>query len=470
MSFPAQNFDRYTWRPLPADEHNWVRHAVGGERYDDFLNRYVHGEQNLFLGRLLRYSLPTIALTTTPDAEDHPLMIYRVLQGAEEVANWVERTTLFHESGTDLDTLRVQLGKLTLPFANGDQTFIHIVPGDSTSKYSVLLHTHHTPFDGAGTKIVMSRFLRLLARALEDPTSAAEEVLALRWGGETANLLPAYCSVISEGEPLSGPLYEQTLGSIMQGFVENLPRKYGYKPRGEGISVGRRMEHKFSGEESMNIIDFARTKGLTVNQLVHAAVFLSATSDNPPSETTPADASFFTFGLMDCRSRLAPPHNDSYAGYCLGISGINVPLSMVSGETSTERLLAVANGVREEYAKQKALPALLGVIAQEIDLVLEATKAGPPPAPWMGPWYAGYGIGERYLEAGYMSADGAVEVIRVVDFFTSLNQVQPGPFFRSYSWNACLTISLDHNAAAMPAVKACAGFLKFVVETLLATI
>lgn len=49
-----------------------------------------------------------------------------------------------------------------------------------------------------------------------------------------------------------------------------------------------------------------------------------------------------------------------------------------------------------------------------------------PPPPWLGPWYAGDGIGERYLDPVYKSSAGE-EVIRVSDFFTSLNQVEPGP-------------------------------------------
>lgn len=44
----------------------------------------------------------------------------------------------------------------------------------------------------------------------------------------------------------------------------------------------------------------------------------------------------------------------------------------------------------------------------------------------MGPWYAGDGIGERYLQPVYKDAEGN-DLITITEFFTALKQVQPGP-------------------------------------------
>lgn len=49
----------------------------------------------------------------------------------------------------------------------------------------------------------------------------------------------------------------------------------------------------------------------------------------------------------------------------------------MQGDDKRSKLLSVANAVKKEYADQKALPALLTVIAQEIDFVIAAAKSGP---------------------------------------------------------------------------------------------
>lgn len=109
---------------------------------------------------------------------------------------------------------------------------------------------------------------------------------------------------------------------------------------------------------------------------MHAATYLSALHDNPDVKD---DASFFLFGLVDCRNRLAAPYNEplGYPGYCLGISGIAVPLSKVKGDDVRTQLLSIAEVIKAEYAAQKALPALLGAAAQEVELFLASVKAGP---------------------------------------------------------------------------------------------
>ncbi|KZV87145.1 hypothetical protein EXIGLDRAFT_724036 [Exidia glandulosa HHB12029] len=485
MAFPAQDFAPYLWRQSDAEPGVFVRRGAGGEAFEDFCNRAIYGEQNLFLGvhlKLakpvdaavllrafrsawisLRFVIPTLALETKQDAADNTLLVYKVAKDLADVTLWAERTAQLVETSTDLDEIRANACTRTLPDAAGDQTFIYLVPQASTTEYGVLLQTHHTPFDGGATKIVMTRFLEILSTYIDNEALAQKHVSSLSWGKETDNLLPAYTKVVASTEPLSGPAYDQTLGAIMGGFGHHLPRQHGYKKRGEGLGVSRRIEHKFSKEESERIVASARASGFTVNHIVHAAAYLSALHDNPDVKD---DASFFVFGLADCRGRLAPPYNEplGYPGYCLGISGVAVPLSQVKGEDRKAQLRSIAEVIKVEYAAQKAHPALLGVVAQEVELFLHHVKTGPPPAPWMGPWYAGDGIGERYLHPVYKDAEGK-DAITITDYFTSLKQVQPGPYVRSYSWGGSLTISLDFNDAAMPLAD-CEGILQDIIQSI----
>lgn len=104
--------------------------------------------------------------------------------------------------------------------------------------------------------------------------------------------------------------------------------------------------------------------------------------DNPPSSSTP-DAVFVSHGLADCRSRLARGYSgeNGYPGYCLGVSPIVVPVSVLTSaahKSEKMQFLELASAVKAEYVKQKAYPSLLAVVGQEMDMVLAGVKAGRP--------------------------------------------------------------------------------------------
>lgn len=188
--------------------------------------------------------------------------------------------------------------------------------------------------------------------------------------------------------------------------------------------------------------------------IAHAAIALVCFHDNPPSSSTPEDATFVFYGLVDCRDRLNSEYSgkgsSAYTGYCLGMSAIQLPVSVISSsalEGEKAQLLKAAEVIKQEYARQKAYPALLAIEAQQVEMMLSGLRAGgpyvvrlhrsicpfhnfvlmesrccySPPPPWMGPWFAGDGIGETYLEPTYGSN------IRIDYFFTSLNKTDPGP-------------------------------------------
>jgi hypothetical protein len=305
MSAP-QNYDKYKWKISDRDSHVYQRYAAGVERFEDFLNRYVNGQQNLFFAVTtsiphpkdpvdvlraarhawvaLRYKIPMLAGSTTQDAQDDTLMTYRLAVDLSDAEAWAERTAQLYDAPS-LDDARVELGKQAkLPDTYGQQTFLYIVPRSAT-EYGILLFTHHTPFDGTGIKMVMDRFLVELARYLDDEVLAKRELSALEWGKEGDNLMPCYTEIVSANELLSGPEYDRTLSEIMQGVGASMPVrcipttshstelsmanqvKHGYKTRGEGPGICRRMEHRYTQAESDKIIAYSKKHSLTVNQL-----------------------------------------------------------------------------------------------------------------------------------------------------------------------------------------------------------
>jgi hypothetical protein len=107
---------------------------------------------------------------------------------------------------------------------------MHLVPGEiangAVSKFGLLFHTHHSPFDGAGLKIIMNRYLTQLVKVLSDSYSASESI---EWGNELENLPPAAYSILNSNEPLpvspDSPEepsfdheYYKTFASVLSGF------------------------------------------------------------------------------------------------------------------------------------------------------------------------------------------------------------------------------------------------------------
>jgi hypothetical protein len=115
--------------------------------------------------------------------------------------------------------------------------------------------------------------------------------------------------------------------------------------------------------------------------IAHAAVALVCAYDNPPTVETAKDATFVFYGLVDCRGRLAVPYSskEGYPGYCLGMSAIQIPVSVAETKGGhKEKLLAAAEFLKQEYAKQKAYPSLLAIEPQQVDLMLADVRSGAP--------------------------------------------------------------------------------------------
>jgi len=296
--------------------------------------------------------------------------------------------------------------------------------------------------------------LHLLGRYIADPSLDVAEKFA--WGTEAENLVPAAGQILGPNmvrEGSEGSEYAETLTSIMADLTAAMPWMHGFKVRNVGPGPTRRLGYTFSLEESSRFLQFTRSSGFTVTQIVHAALMMVCAFDNPPSASTPSDAAFVSYGLVDCRSHLSPAYSgkNGYPGYCLGMSPIVVPLSVLAFGDGSEKtqLLRLAEAVKSEYVKQKAYSSLLAVVGEQTDLLVAGARAGGPPPPWMGPWFSGDGIGETYLDSVHTDARGN-ELLKVDDYFMSLNKTDPGPFFRTFSWAGRLRVSTDHNENAMP--------------------
>lgn len=146
--------------------------------------------------------------------------------------------------------------------------------------------------------------------------------------------------------------------------------------------------------------------------------------DNPSPKDS--EAVVFYYGLIDARKKLVAEYRKpgAYPGYCLAMSGVQVPVSLYhqvpSGDLKT-LVLEYAKAIRLEYKKQEAIPSQLSIAGLQVELMMQ----GPPPPAWCGPWYAGDGRGSEHLTPTY-TVNGH-KVLEITDFFIGLNKCDPGP-------------------------------------------
>jgi len=237
FSVDSVDWSKYAWKPSFGDSPCYQREAAGGELFSDFIQRTVAGQQIIFFGgnttlrsplsptefvdRLrdawitLRYTTPIIALRTEHDSTGNTLMTYRVESDTTKVKEWAARTVCIAKDVQDLDELRYNLSRKSLPDAFGDQTFVFVCH-ITDSQYGLLIHTSHVPFDGFGIRIVFNRLLSNLATFIGGASLAD-----IKWGSEVINLPPALPSVTTE--PLEGPEYIRTVSSVVENLRTAMP-------------------------------------------------------------------------------------------------------------------------------------------------------------------------------------------------------------------------------------------------------
>ncbi|GJJ08101.1 hypothetical protein Clacol_002309 [Clathrus columnatus] len=495
--------DRCKWRDDPEVPGRFIRELVGGELIQDIWNVLRHGDGNLFLGldiklstsldaedfmahlrqawKSLRWDVPIVALQIVHvPIKGFPLpklyMVYDVATSASEANTWAEDTVLLKEGYKDLDDLRYQIGQDPLPPTDlKPETYVYVLP-KSPDSFGLLIHASHAPFDGAGLKIVGNKLLSHLANYIGNPDYQNEEVKRMRWGSESANLVPAVLDVVQRYEPAvedssgniiekeipgeirEGPVYEKTLAEVMDGLDKGLAHSHPFKSiiqpmfdvRQQNPRT-RRICYTFTLEESVKIKNAcAQTKSptsekLTVNHLrtVHGSLSLLPILDNPPEKNS--NAVIFFWGIFDSRRKLIPQYHN-HPGYCLAMSPIQIPVSLYerfSGEDQRTLVLEFSKAIYKEYKKQAGYSSLVSIVGEEADRILQ----GPPLPPWCGPWYSGDGRGSLHLSPNH-EVEGR-QILQLSDFFLGLNRCEPGPFFRAAEWNGRITLSVDFNELAV---------------------
>jgi hypothetical protein len=251
------DLEKFKWKPIEGvgAPRGCVRLLGGSEQVHDTLNRHFKGLHTMFFGLMvdlhdpvnitklsssalecwisLRFQFPTIASFISSSDQELPTLTYTT-GTPQEIGQWAQRTLLIHSpSIIDLEQLRADESQEKVPSSDGDYTRMHLVPGElandgTVSKFGLLLHNHHSQFDGSAVKVIMNFYLDQLAKALSD-SDTYNRSESIQWGGELKNLPPAVFNILNSDEVLPIPPdsalepsfdhdYYKCMGSVLAGL------------------------------------------------------------------------------------------------------------------------------------------------------------------------------------------------------------------------------------------------------------
>ncbi|KAJ6577965.1 hypothetical protein B0H19DRAFT_1062528 [Mycena capillaripes] len=491
------DFEKFIWKSVTTADGSqcFARPLGGAELVQELYNRFEKGHQTMFFAAYLdlarpqsdsaivaaaraawislRYQIPIIATSVEVGEDDVPMLKYRV-PNADQVEGWADRTlVLHHRPALDLNRLREELGAQKVPSPDGDQTWMHLVIGSSNSTVPVsrigfIFHSHHSPTDGNGSKIITNRYLAEFGTRLVG--AEAVSISDLPWGTEVENLTPAIFNVLGSSEPIpihpssdeeptfSHPVYS-TLGAEMQTIGESLKNQYGFNPRDAdpGWTNAQRVEVVFSSKESEALLAYMKREPYTLTVLAHAALAMVVIFFNPASKDA-ANLFMNNFCMFDVRPRLKAPYTGKgYPGYALVPPMLRLPVSLfltsegASVPLDRGLLVKLMDEIRDRYMahKQRAI----GYVAQASDIFAYVMKQGyavdysPVNQCYM---LSSDGPGETYLSSTFQGPKGDT-VFKLAKFFTSLNHPHPAPYFRLSSWNGVVDIGADFNGNLLSA-------------------
>ncbi|KAJ7638213.1 hypothetical protein FB45DRAFT_902275 [Roridomyces roridus] len=479
------DLDKFKWSS--TDARTFSRPLGGSELVQDLYNRFEKGNQALFFAAYLdfaepqavstvlaaaraawlslRYQIPIVATSIQVDDSSTPRLEYRVGDAAQ-VNKWADRTLVVNcRPVLDLNRFREELGAQMVPSVSGDQTWMHIVmtpaslSSSRVSQLGFILHTHHAPIDGMGSRIVVNRYLTEFAKSLGDDGKEP----ALQWGGEVENLTPAVFNVLAPSEPVPipsssaeepsviHPLYATLLGE-MAVLGKSLEDQHGFKPRGgdPGWPNAQRLQLLFSSSESDRVFECMKEQPYTLTILAHAALAMTQVFFNPVSTET-EHLYMNNFVMRDIRSRLKAPYTDAgYPGYALSPPMFRLPVSLFLSDGTLlpmdrELLLKLMGETEQIYdGHRKMAVAYVAQAAEVFAYMMQQGYAHNQVAVNEAYNFSSDGAGEKYLDSTFQDANGK-NMFSLRKFFTSVNHPHPAPYFRLSSWKRIIDIGADFN-------------------------
>jgi hypothetical protein len=223
----------YLWKQSRDSSTVWQRRALANEamwlsRPKDSRELFLYASLVLksstlgsalssaakFAWKQLRYEVPELVLNSTCQRGWREFMQYKTPQ-TQEVSRWVERTSAFDfgQQCQDFEYLRTKiLQKIRANDVDNVFLFLHAQVKDgnfvSVSSIQLMIYVDHQVTDGIGARILLGRYLLLLASSITNP--ADPPGCKFDWQESQNKLSSPWICLMDANQLLSGIKYNET--------------------------------------------------------------------------------------------------------------------------------------------------------------------------------------------------------------------------------------------------------------------
>ncbi|KAH7397862.1 15-O-acetyltransferase Tri3-domain-containing protein [Cadophora sp. MPI-SDFR-AT-0126] len=292
--------------------------------------------------QILRFQVPELGVDATCTEDGAVYMQYRMLHSQAEVDAWVDRTSHF-ENGRDALTFK-ELKTKGLSKKCGhdsDKTFLLLYSqatrngeDDRVENVQVMLYADHQVMDGTGLKILLGKYLSLLASALKEPTELQQD--EIKWSESYKNLSKPWIQHMNDDQVISGPEYEGTVTRNQDIILNELKLN-------PGLPLSQNTQNTRPASQETHFITLSPTHTSAILQaikevlgpasnithLCHAALVLALLRNSSPcsSSSQPSSQTLYSPCWLNGRRYLKPtpacpsPTTD-YIPICLSFAPI----------------------------------------------------------------------------------------------------------------------------------------------------
>lgn len=401
----------YSWRQSSVSPSQWLRRALSNEcmwesRPQDlrelFICTLIALESPISRSALtsaasrawqiLRFQVPELGAEATCTEDGAVCMQYRTPQSQVEVDAWVDRTIHFETGPEILDFRNLKAKVLSRKREHdSDKTFLLLYSqaardgrDNRVEHVQVMLYADHQVMDGTGLKILLGKYLTLLASALQNPCEIQK--LDFDWSESYKNLSIPWIQHMNDNQVVSGSDYEEIVTRnrdiILNKLVFTSYQTYSSSSRlttsqkfNPGLPLNQHTHDTQSASQETHYISLPQAKTSAILQatkevlgplsnithLCHAAVVLALLRVSPPSSTTSKSQTLYSPCWLNGRRYLkpaptCPSPSTQYIPICLSFAPITFTnlLELALSSTATqdetrEKLLRACHVATEQY-------------------------------------------------------------------------------------------------------------------------
>ncbi|KAG4437997.1 hypothetical protein IFR05_006537 [Cadophora sp. M221] len=406
--FSSLNPSLYGWQQSPQDLSLWQRRALSNEcmwfpRPKDLHELFICTSIALNspiprptldpaaaqAWQILRFQVPELALTahaacSKDDAgagDPAVYMQYQTPQSQVEVDAWIDRTSHF-EFGQGMQAFKDLRAKILLKKYkhDSDKTFLFLRAqnqnnsNDLVDNVQIMLYADHQVVDGTGIKILLGKYLSLLASALSKPAEKLQ--VGIKWHESYKNLSPPWIQHMNEDQVTSGPEYEELVAHIRDIILEKLKTNPGL-PLSPTTKPATTQETHFitlSPAQTSTILQAVKRvlgPSSNITHLCHAAIVLALLRASPPAVQPSETQTIYSPCWLNGRRYLnptpsCPSPTTNYIPICLSFAPLiftNID-ELVLTSTATkcdtqEKLLKVCRMSTEQYTNIRERTSML---------------------------------------------------------------------------------------------------------------